>query len=252
MLKAVALIPARSGSKRVVHKNVRVLHGHSLIAYSIVSALQSGVFEAVICATDSEEYADIARKYGAEVPELRPHEISGDRSPDFEWVEWILDLLERSGRRFDIFSILRPTSPFRSADTIRRAWSAFSGRTDIDSIRAVELCSQHPGKMWVVESDLMQPLLPQGNTTQPWHSSQYASLPPIYVQNACLEMAWTRVVKESRTIAGHRVAPFFTEGNEGVDVNKEFDWHYAEWLISQGYAQLPVITTDEKLNLERN
>src|SRR5210317_2466380 len=91
----VALIPARSGSKRVPDKNIRTLAGHPLIAYSIAAALQSRIFTAVIVSTDSERYADIARHYGAEVPFLRPDEIAGDTSPDIEWVTYTLDHLRK-------------------------------------------------------------------------------------------------------------------------------------------------------------
>jgi N-acylneuraminate cytidylyltransferase len=121
--RAVALIPARAGSKRVRNKNIRPLCGHPMLAYSIRAAIDSGVFDAIICATDSEQYADVARHYGAEVPFMRSAEISGDKSPDIEWVVWMLKTLKESGRDFEIFSILRPTNPFRQPETIRRAWS---------------------------------------------------------------------------------------------------------------------------------
>ena len=91
-LSCVALIPARSGSKRIKDKNIRCLNGHPLLAYSISSAIDSGVFDKVVCVTDSQKYADIAMYYGAEVPKLRPDNISRDVSPDIEWVLWILKL----------------------------------------------------------------------------------------------------------------------------------------------------------------
>lgn len=239
--RAVAFIPARSGSKRILHKNIRPLGGHPVIAYSIRAAIDSGVFDAVICATDSELYAEVARHYGADVPFLRSSEISGDKSPDIEWVEWMLARLKEAGRDFDIFSILRPTSPFRQPETIQRAWQQFSAAAGADSLRAVELCKQHPGKMWVIRQDRMLPLMPLTPEEQPWHSSQYAALPKVYVQNASLEIAWSRVVTQSRTIAGSVVLPFVTEGEEGLDVNEEFDWWRAERLLEQHVAELPRI-----------
>ena len=239
--RAVAFIPARSGSKRIPHKNIRPLGGHPVIAYSIRAAIDSGVFDAVICATDSELYAEAARHYGAEVPFLRSSEISGDKSPDIEWVEWMLARLKETGRDFEIFSILRPTSPFRQPETIQRAWRRFSEAQGADSLRAVELCKQHPGKMWVIRQDRMLPLMPLTPEEQPWHSSQYAALPKVYVQNASLELAWSRVVAESRTIAGSVVLPFVTEGEEGLDVNEEFDWWRAERLLEQRTVRLPDI-----------
>ena len=234
-----ALIPARSGSKRVPDKNIRPLAGHPVLAYTITAAIESGIFAAVIVSTDSERYAAIARHYGAETPFLRPAELAGDRSPDVDWVEHALKRLQAQGRAFDCFSLLRPTSPFRQADTIQRAWREFLAEEGVDSLRAVEKCEQHPGKMWVVRGRRMTPLLPFGPAEQPWHSSQYPSLPEVYVQNASLEIAWSRVVFEGGTIAGQVVMPFLTQGYEALDINGPRDWWYAEHLLGRGEVSLP-------------
>ena len=237
----IALIPARSGSKRVPDKNIRPLAGHPLIAYTIAAALQSEIFADVIVSTDSERYADIARYYGAEVPFLRPAEFAGDLSPDIEWLEYTLKRLRDEDRVYDCFSILRPTSPFRQAETIQRAWQEFLAEEGVDSLRAVEKCKQHPGKMWIVRGKRMTPLLSLGPPEQPWYSSQYQSLPEVYAQNASLEIAWTRVVFEGRTIAGNVLMPFFTQGYEGFDVNDLYDWKLAEELVQSGGARLPSV-----------
>jgi CMP-N-acetylneuraminic acid synthetase len=212
------------------------------MAYTIASALESGLFASVVVSTDSQHYADIARYYGAEVPSLRPGALAGDVSPDIEWVEFTLRELRQAGREYDCFSLLRPTSPFRQPDTIRRAWKAFLAEEGIDSLRAVEKVKQHPGKMWIVRGRRMLPLLPLSPPEQPWHSSQYASLPEVYVQNASLEIAWTRVVLECRTIAGNVLMPFFTHGYEGFDVNEPHDLRLAEDLIASGGANLPSVS----------
>lgn len=235
----VALIPARAGSKRVVDKNVAMFAGHPLIAYTIAAARASGIFDGVVVSTDSDRYADIARHYGAEVPGLRPAEFAGDTSPDIEWVGHVLATLAREGRRYDAFSILRPTSPFRQPATIERAWKLFDADRSADSLRAVEKCQQHPAKMWIRRGNRLLPLLPFGPEKQPWHSSQYPTLPLVYVQNASLEIAWTRVVEEGHTIAGVAIIPFLTEGFEGFDVNQPKDWQLAELLVSRGDAILP-------------
>ena len=240
-MRAVALVPARAGSKRVRDKNVARLAGHPLIAYTIAAARASGVFERVIVSTDSERYAEIATYYGAEVPELRPTAIAGDVSPDIEWVEHTLATLDAAGGSCSVFSILRPTSPFRLPSTIQRAWRAFVADQGADSLRAVEKCRQHPGKMWVWRGNRLLPLLPLSPEEQPWHSSQYQALPAVYVQNASLEIAWTRVVRETRTIAGINIVPFLTEGYEGFDVNQWYDWQLAELLVSRGDAELPEV-----------
>lgn len=238
----VGLIPARAGSKRVPDKNIRPLAGHPVMAYTIAAALECKVFSDVIVSTDSEKYAEMARYYGAEVPFLRPAELAGDVSPDIEWLEYTLKRLQEDDRQYDCFSILRPTSPFRLPETIQRAWQAFLKAEGVDSLRAVEKCQQHPGKMWVIRGKRMMPLLPLSPPEQPWHSSQYQSLPEVYVQNASLEIAWTRVVLKEQTIAGNVLMPFLTEEYEGFDVNNPYDWNLAEHLVSNGDVQLPAIS----------
>ena len=240
-LKAVAFIPARSGSKRVPNKNIRPLGGHPMLAYTVRAAIDSGVFDAVICTTDSQLYADVARHYGAEVPLLRSAEISGDKSPDIEWVIWMLQQLKAQGREYEIFSILRPTSPFRLPTTIQRAWHAFSEDPKADSLRAIEKCKQHPGKMWVVRGKRMLPVMPFTLNGTPWHSSQYAALPEIYAQDASLEIAWSRIALEHNTIAGEAIIPFISEGLEGFDINEPEDWLLAEHYLAKGKARLPTI-----------
>lgn len=238
----VGLVPARAGSKRVKNKNIKLLAGHPVLAYTLAAARASGIFADVIVSTDSEQFADIARHYGGSVPFLRPAEFAGDRSPDIEWIEYTLGRLRDEGHAYDCFAILRPTSPFRKAATIRRAWATFLEEGErVDSLRAVEKCKQHPGKMWVVRGRRMYPLLPLGPKEQPWHSSQYPTLPEVYVQNASLEIAWSRVVFEQRTIAGDTFLPFLTEGDEGYDVNDVADWVYAEYLLAHGEATLPEV-----------
>jgi CMP-N,N'-diacetyllegionaminic acid synthase len=235
----VALIPARSGSKRVPGKNIRRLGAHPVLAYTIAAAIGSRVFDEVIVSTDDGEYAAIATHYGANVPFMRPKDMAGDASPDIDWVAHALARLAGDGKAYDCFSLLRPTSPFRQAATIQRAWAAFASDPGVDSLRAVERCRQHPGKMWVVDGRRMTPLLTGGPSAQPWHSSQTQTLPEVYVQNASLEIAWTRVVRDSRTIAGHVIMPFFTEGFEGFDVNSREDWMLAERFVENGEAALP-------------
>ncbi len=220
-------------------KNLRMLGGHPLIAYSIAGARASGLFGAVVVSTDDPHTAGIARHYGAEVPALRPAEMAGETSPDIEWVQHMLGELQAAGRSYELFSILRPTSPFRTSGTIRRAWDAFLAVADADSIRAIELCRQHPGKMWVLEGELMRPLLDQREGV-PYHSSQYQALPRVYVQNSSLEIAWTRVARAG-SIAGERVVPFPSENHEGFSIDYPEDLERAERLVAEGAAQLPEI-----------
>ena len=230
---AVALIPARGGSVRVPGKNVAPLAGHPLIAYSIAAARESERFDAIVVSTDSEEIAAVAHGYGAEVPALRPAAMAGATSPDIDWVRHVLE-----GTDWELFSILRPTSPFRTGATIRRAWDALHAVPGADSIRAVRPVREHPGKMWCLEGDVMVPLLPQVPGEVPTHSRQTAALEPVYVQDSSLEIAWTRIVAEGE-IAGRRVVPFHPEGHEGLSIDYPDELAAARRLAEREPGLLP-------------
>jgi|TARA_B100001105_G_scaffold159481_1_gene128231 N-acylneuraminate cytidylyltransferase len=243
MSKIIALIPARSGSKRVKNKNIKVLGKHPLIAYTIQSAIESNVFDEIIVSTDSAEIKEISEYYGARVPFLRPAEFSQDTSPDIQWVKHALDYMIQQNLEYDFFSILRPTSPFRKPSTIKRALNLFM-TNDCDSLRAIEKCLQHPCKMWTKDGKFIKPFIELsdlGPLSQPLHSSQYPSLPEVYVQNASLEIAHTRVVYKDNNISGAKIIPFITENDEGIDVNVEDDWALAKIMINNKKAELPKI-----------
>ena len=231
-----ALIPARSGSKRSPGKNIRPLAGHPLLAWSILSAQQSGLFTRIAVSTDSLDYADIAQRYGAEAI-IRPPDAATDDSADIFWVRHALANLPHC----EAFAILRPTSPFRTADTIQRAWAQFSAFRSADSIRAVEPSKQHPGKQWTLQpNQLISPVWPRewtdGVNVIPFHSRPTQTLPPVLAQNASLEIAWRRVVPKS--ISGVRVLPFYTQGYEGLDINRDEDFLLAETLLEHGLVRL--------------
>jgi CMP-N,N'-diacetyllegionaminic acid synthase len=240
MSTAIALIGARAGSERVPGKNIRPLAGHPLLAYAIATARQAGVFERVVVSTDTEETAAVARHYGADVPFLRPAELATSTSPDIEWITWTL---ERLPEQYDLFAIVRATNPFRGPDVIRRGLEQLLATPEADSIRAVELVKQHPGKMWTLAEDgrTMTPLLDQTHLEVTWYAGQYQALPRVYVQNSALEIAWTRVVGDTGTREGRVLAPFLTEGYEGFNVDDLDDLARAEALAASGDARLTVV-----------
>jgi len=241
----IAFVPARGGSKRLPRKNIKRLGDHPLIAYTLAAARDAGCFDAIYVSTEDAEIAGVARGYGAEVI-WRPAHYALDTSPDIEWLRHALH--EIGDPPCVTWAILRPTSPFRTAQTIQRAYHQFTAPDQTaDSLRAVEPVTQHPGKMWTADLPLqyappIKPLLdkkhPDGT---PWHSSPTQSLPVYYVQNACLEMGHGANVWTYGTIHGRKVAPFLTVGYEGLDVNTERDWRYAEYLLAHAEAVLPPV-----------
>jgi CMP-N,N'-diacetyllegionaminic acid synthase len=236
----IALIPARAGSKRVPGKNTRMLNGHPLIAYTIAAALESDVFLDVYVATESVDVMEAVHGYGASC--VHRSEVSAtDDAPDIVWVREVY--ANPIIRLDDSFAILRPTSPFRTAETIKRAFREFINHEgQYKSIRAVEPAKQTPFKMWELKTDgTMQPVIARcHDTTIPYHSSPTQSLPKAYIQNSSLEMSMTRNVTELGTIHGRTVYPFFTHGYEGLSIDTEDDWRYAE-AIANGSDILPKV-----------
>lgn len=121
-MKNIAIIPVRSGSKGLPHKNIKLLNGVPLMAYTIQAALNSGMFEHVMVSTDSEEYAQIAKEWGAEVPFLRSEATSTDTSSSWSVVREVLDRYEQMGETFDTVALLQVTSPLRTGENIVQAY----------------------------------------------------------------------------------------------------------------------------------
>ena len=230
----IALIPARSKSVRVKNKNIKNLNGIPLIAHSIIEAKKSKCFSKIIVVSDSEKYNQIGRLYGAENFGIRPKNISGPKSPDQMWVKWILNKLEKKKIKFDAFSILRPTNPFRTAKTIQRAIKEFLKKfKNYDSLRAVEKTKIHPGKIWKIKNNQLVPIYNNKINTVPWHSCQYAALPTFYSQNASLEICKSKSFKKYGLISGKKILPFLTKDFEGFDINYDIDFKVAEQIVKK-------------------
>lgn len=230
-----ALIPARGGSKRVPGKNMKQLAGQPLIFWTIRAAVDSGIFQNIIVSTDSPETKTYCLSKPVSIHNRLPLH-AGDNSPD---VEWIKDYLGKCSPPPMFFVILRPTSPFRTAATILRAWEAFKHEKYASSLRAVSRVKQHPGKMWTVKGNEMVPLMnyPEINGHCSYNLPTQM-LPDIYIQNASLEIGESRNVLFRNTVSGSRVMPFFTHGLEGFDINTHSDFVLAEHVVKEGYVKL--------------
>ena len=224
----MALIPARSGSKRVPNKNIYMLNGFPLLAYSIQAAKDSGIFDGIYASTDSPEIGEIAERYGAKFIYCPLTIAHNDLDPDIKWVKHALSVVQ-----CEVFSILRPTSPFRTGATIKRAWQTFNEFPVPSSIRAVEKCKQHPYKMWRIKDNRLEPLISESKARQLFNTP-YQSLPEVYVQNASLEISWSNNVVFNDSISGNNIRPFFTTGYEGLNIDNPEDIREAEYLASQG------------------
>lgn len=221
------LIPARAGSKRIPGKNVKMLGGKPLYQWTVDAAIGANVAK-IIVSTDDFLWLPYGVGFTIERHDRKPEHATDD-APDILWVNDVLPSVTTP-----YVAICRPTSPFRTASTIRRGFAALVG-SGADSIRAVErVTAPHPAKMWIMDDFGMRPVMGgQHDDGTPWHSSPTQSLPAVYQQNASLEIARVEAIKATGTISGYRIAPFFTDALEGFDLNTEEDWAEAERLLDR-------------------
>lgn len=230
----IALIPARQNSKRLPGKNLRKLGGKPLVQWTIESALESEVFGTnVIVCSDDQRVLEVAHSCGAVAFQRRG---VSDAQPDIEWVTEVISLdhaYDLPENREDQFAILRPTSPFRDAYTIRKAYEQWQSAAlqCFSSLRTIRRVSEPPQKMWYREGKSWLPLsdeLSWDRQSEPWNlPTQCYEGPPFYVQTAGLEFSWSSNL-ESGSISGTRIYGYELEGAAALDINTLEDWWVAE------------------------
>ncbi|TKT94370.1 acylneuraminate cytidylyltransferase family protein [Dyadobacter frigoris] len=228
----LAIIPARGGSKGLPGKNIKPIAGHPLIAYSIKAALDSPSVTRVIVSTDSEEIAQVARSYGAEIPFIRPSEFANDLSTDLEVFTHALDWLEMNENyKPDLVVQFRPTSPVRFLHDIEICIHKMQS-SEADSLRIVTPAFHTPFKMWVLDeaSAQMQPLLQQDIIRESYNQPRQ-NLPEIYWQIGTLDVIRTDVITERKSMSGKNILPYIIEQQFAVDIDDLGSFKRAEEMI---------------------
>ena len=207
--QVMALIPARGGSKGVPRKNIRLLLGKPLIAYSIEHAQASVFINRMIVSTDDAEIAEIARQWGAEVPFMRPPEYAQDLSPDIDVFRHALVwLAEHEGYQPELVVHLRPTGPVRRVELIDQAISQMLAHPEADALRSVSWPIQTPYKMWRMDNDgYLHPLLHVDGRPD-CQSMPRQMLPEVWWQNGYVDVIRPRAILEMDSMTGRRVLPF--------------------------------------------
>jgi N-acylneuraminate cytidylyltransferase len=228
------LIPARAGSKRIHRKNIKRLNGKPLIHWTIMAAQDSQIFEKIIISTDDHELMCMYRDMEYH---QRPKELAQDNSTDYEWIKHLF--MKYEPLLPNCFAMLRPTSPFRTAQDIQIAWNIFQNYPYADSLRAVKPSKEHPGKMWITKEDYILPLMNYGFFNDQYsYNSPTQLLPKYYIQCGALEISYTRNVLFRRNVSGYRIIPYFMDEINGFDVNTSLDFLFAEMLIEKGIVRL--------------
>lgn len=228
MVNILCIIPARSGSKGIKHKNIKLFNGKPLLAWSIIQAQQSSYDMRIIVSTDSEEYAAIAKQYGAEVPFLRPTNISQDLSTDFECIEHVVTWLYANEKyTSDIMLQLRPTQPLRKIKDINACLELFiKNRSTYDSLRTVVPFTKSPYKMYSVKNNVLVPLFKKINNINEPYNQCRQTLPETYLHNGYIDIFNTNIIKKG-TISGDNILPFIMKQTDTIDIDSIRDWNHA-------------------------
>lgn len=227
----LAVIPARSGSKRLPGKNIRRLSGVPLIAWTIRTAIAAGVFDDVLVSTDDKEIAAIAREYGASVPWLRPGELSTDTATSIDVVLHALSAYELKGSSADSVMLLQPTSPFRSMETIRRA-AALHMQAGNPPVVSVCPAKAHPAWCFLVDGEGCMRRY-AGDGVPPARSQD---LPPVYQLNGSVYLATAEDLRSEHSFLCARTrALVVTQPEESIDIDDAWDWQLAE-CVAAGLA----------------
>ncbi|MDC1007657.1 acylneuraminate cytidylyltransferase family protein [Gammaproteobacteria bacterium] len=229
MNKIFAIIPARSGSKGVKDKNIKNLCGHSLLEWSINAAIKSKLIDRVFISTDSEEYARIGIKSGAEAPFIRPDNISGDTSSDFDFVIHAINEFKKLNVCPEYIVHIRPTTPIRDPELIDEAISLFQENQEFHSLRSVHLMSESSYKTLEINDGTLTPLS-LFNDERLDANAPRQSFPDTYQANGYVDVLSTKFILQNNEIHGKKILPFITEPAFELDSIEDFG--YLEYLAS--------------------
>jgi len=227
----VAIIPARGGSKGVPHKNLKLLGGHPLIAYSIVAALECPVIDRVLVSTDSEEISQVARNYGAEVPFTRPSALASDNSPDMDYMRHALEWLIQDQKKAPDYLIqLRPTTPLREAGLLTEAFHRLGAYNTATGLRSVHALPEPPQKMVGIENNFLVGLFPQDSRPE-YYNLPRQSFPQAYHPNGYVDIVKPSTIQSTGTLYGPRVLAQITPVT--LEVDTEEDWINVEFRMEK-------------------
>lgn len=224
MSRFSAIIPARSGSKSIKDKNLVLLGGHPLIAYSIALAKITKDISKVVVSTDSHEYANIAKKYGAEVPFLRPKALSEDTSTDYDFMSHLINWFGENSKDSPEFWIhLRPTTPLRDARVVEAAMSLFAKRKEATALRSVHLSPESPFKWLRKNSDGFLTGLINQDTDLDKYNGPRQDFPDVLIPNGYVDIVKSSFIKDNKLLHGDKVLAFETPFCNELDAPEELD-----------------------------
>ncbi len=227
MEKTIAIIPARSGSKGLKDKNIRVLAGKPLLAYSIDAALGSQIFDTVMVSTDSERYAQIAIRYGAEVPFLRSQRTSSDEATTRECILEVLDGYEKQGKIFEQMMILQPTSPLRTAHNIIESKRLYNQK---NAKSVIGVCEMEHSPLW---SNTINQNLSLDKFIKKENNGRRQTLATFYRINGAIYLHDIEHYKKNEYYFDDKAFAYIMPKEESIDIDNEMDFRFAELLMER-------------------
>lgn len=230
-LKILAVIPARGGSKGLPRKNILPLGGKPLISYSIETAKKSRLIDRVIVTTDDKEIADVAKKYGAEIPFLRPARLAKDSTPPFPVLEHALKFLDsEQNYKPDVIVWLEPPNPFRDSKRIDDAIKIFVSDKKADSLRGICEAELNPYKMWVIKGKYIEPFIKKGN--QGIHGMPRQKFKKIYTQNGFVFLFKYNTIMKKGNLCGDKILPYVIK-DKFINIETKEDLEFAEFYLKK-------------------
>lgn len=229
-MKNIAIIPARCGSKGLPNKNIKLINQKPLIAYSIEAAKQSNLFEEIMLSTDSVEYAEIAKQYGANVPFLRSRETSGDTAGSWDVVAEVLDMYRERGSIFDTVCLLQPTSPLRGPRDIVKAYDLYVSK-NADSVTSV--CEMDHSPLWAMT--LPETLSLKDYRAGQKNNNRRQDLEQYYRINGAIYIRDIKYELNNIQLVNNCEYAYIMDRRNSIDIDTLEDFELAEFWMSKVY-----------------
>lgn len=219
----IALIPARGGSKSIPRKNIKRMANAPMIAYSIVAAQQAQSVNRVVVSTDDKEIAEIALKWGAEVPYIRPAEFATDTSTDLDVFQHAMTWFSQNENTLpEIWVHLRPTYPIREPQEIDEMVDLLRNNPETDSIRSIAPAPEPPYKMWFIDDDNVITPIIECDIPEAYNQPRQV-LPKTYLQNASIDVTRTNTLRQYHSMTGRKIMGYVMDHHFDIDTPEQFD-----------------------------
>lgn len=232
-MKNIAIIPARSGSKGLKDKNIKLLNNKPLLAYSIEAAIKSEIFDEIMVSTDSSKYAEIAKSYGAEVPFFRDSYLSNDNASSWDVVKDTLLKYKQVGLNFDNVVLLQPTSPLRDFQDIKDSYTLFINK---NANTVVSVCEMEHSPLWANT-------IPDDLSMEKFFESKYnginrQQINTYYRINGAIYIVNINYLFSNNNIYSKKSYAYFMSKNKSIDIDDIFDFELAKYFFNVKYKNI--------------